>query len=304
MKLALATYYVPSIWKQATIVPIPKANKDRHLLQNLRPISLLPSAAKLLESIMKEEIDSFVDTEKCLPDNLFGFRAKTAAIHQAANLIHQAEKARLPRTTVAFALMDVEKAYNKVCRNGLIHKLWKLKCPLWLIKILQSWLQHRSFTVRIDGSLSSPRDAEVRLPQGSPISPILFNLFLYDIPTFPDDPKTNILQFADDTAIITKGVGSDCTLRRLQIALDTILAYTDTWKIKVNHGKTAIMVMGRKQPKRDYLKIRGRINLLQNQATYLGITIDRRLNFTKHVKHRTGYAFHRHVSPDQSKQPT
>lgn len=125
LNCALYFQKIPHSWKNAVIVPIPKANKDPRELNNARPMSLLNGISKILETIIKEHLGKFVENHKILPPCQYGFRSATSAIQQAANLTHHLESARAPRLFIAVALLDIEKAYDKVWREGLTHKLFK-----------------------------------------------------------------------------------------------------------------------------------------------------------------------------------
>lgn len=96
--------------------------------------------------------------------------------------------------------LDAEKAFDRVRYDGLIHKLHKLGTPLQLIKIIMSFLNNRSFKVRVEGTLSDNRLAPTGVPQSSCLSPLLYLVYTNDIPT---TPKASVVLFADDTLFHT-----------------------------------------------------------------------------------------------------
>jgi hypothetical protein len=79
-------------------------------------------------------------------------------------------------------LLNIEKAYDRVWTRGLLSKLIKYDFPAYLIAFLHSYLTDRSFVVVVDGAPSSCRTQLAGLPQGADLSPILFTLYISDIP--------------------------------------------------------------------------------------------------------------------------
>lgn len=123
MQAAIMFQYVPISCKHAAVTLISKGSKDPAKLENLRPISLLSNATRILETFLKEEIVQFVEDNKLLPDCQFGFRERLAAIQQVANLVLHAESYSKPRSLAVVAPLNIEKAYDNVWRLGLLHKL-------------------------------------------------------------------------------------------------------------------------------------------------------------------------------------
>lgn len=143
--------------------------------------------------------------------------------------------------------MDVAEAYDKVWKARLLYKMVILKFPGWIIRLVRSWMEQRSFGVRSGIYLSAPRIAEEGLPQGSALSPLLFNIFVYDIPTFARDRFVHLLQFADDTAIIASGRNFESAKIKVEKALQLVVKYTTKWRISLNRDKTEAILFGRKK---------------------------------------------------------
>ena len=95
-------------------------------------------------------------------------------------------------------LLDIEKAFDSVWHKGIIYKMIKFKVPLYLCKIVQSFLSDRCFSVHVNSGISSLFTFNVGVPQGSVLGPLLYNLYTSDIPTIP---LCEFAIFADDTAI-------------------------------------------------------------------------------------------------------
>ncbi|GBN25028.1 hypothetical protein AVEN_183071-1 [Araneus ventricosus] len=104
--------------------------------------------------------------------------------------------------------IDIAKAFNRVWIDGLLYKMHKLKVSRKLILFLQSYLKGRSFVVRVEKDLSTPRTTEAGVVQGSRLGPHCFNIFINDTCQMPD---TELCLFADDTAIMSSGKNADTT---------------------------------------------------------------------------------------------
>lgn len=193
------------------------------------------------------------------------------------------EKAQRRSTGAVF--MDVEKAFDAVWHNGLIHKLLKYKFPLHIIKMIKNYLSGRKFAVFADGSVSNWKQMEAGLPQGSPLSAILYSIYTADIPV-PRDCLAAF--FADDAAYLASAKNSNAIVRKLNKILVRIDNYYCDWKIKINAEKTQAVIFpfNRSNKRIPNLQIRVRDIAIQPQqkAKYLGLTLDAHLNFAEHIK--------------------
>lgn len=281
----------PRCWKSAEVIMIPKGTKDPKLITNLRPISLLSCLAKLGESIIKDHIQQFLEEQNIIKHQQFGFRPKLAAVQQAAKLSATVKKFRgIRNRKVMAACLDVEKAYDRVWRDGLIHKMCVLNFPVWITKTVNSWRNDRVFCCRVGKEKSTYRTAREGLPQGSSISPLLYNIFVYDMPTFDNDHLLEVLQFADDTAIVASGTAIEFTRNRLEGALAKVKKFAVRWKITINQSKTEAILFGRELPRQTYITFGEERVRLSKTITYLGLKLDRRLSLMAHTKSRCALA--------------
>src|SRR6266496_3939390 len=125
--------------------------------------------------------------------------------------------------------MDVAGAFNNVHHNRLIHNMKQRHVPLQIVKLVQSFLTKRTTQLRFNGATSTDINIEARIPQGSPLSPILFMLYnteLLEITKAPD----LALGFIDDIAYSISGLTAQRNIKRLQ----AILTKSEKWKEK--HG--------------------------------------------------------------------
>lgn len=274
--------YFPSVWKIATIIPIHKPGKDSTSPLSYRPISLLPSLAKIAERIIIERLNKHTDKAKILPKFQFGFRQKLGTDTQLVRIINDISVAFNQKKTTVMLLYDIEKAFDRVWQQALITKLYNYKYPLYLIKLLQSYLKDRQFSVRIGDTKCTLYPIEAGVPQGSVLGPSLFNIYISDIPTFNN---TQIAQFADDTAIYATSFSAEVAYRKLTIHNHYLQKYFTKWKIKLNSSKTEIITFTKKKTDVTIHSLKSPAATLKpvKQVKYLGMVLDRGLTFSMHI---------------------
>ncbi|GJQ65359.1 hypothetical protein Trydic_g10583, partial [Trypoxylus dichotomus] len=282
----LETSYFPDRWKEAVIITIPKGEKDPAKPENRRPISLLCGFGKLAEKIIKSRIVRHVEEKGILSHHQFGFRQELGAVQQALNLVEDIRK-RLNNKKVAMAaFLDVEKAYDKVWRKGVISKMRESPIPTYLVKITQEWLEGRRYRVKTNDKFSQERTAEEGLPQGSPLSPVLFNIFISDLPRVIAEAEVRLFQFADDTAVVTQGRNAEDCSKKMASSLEAVGKYMRKWNIKVNEGKTEVVQFGKRRPVLEGQSWGRKRVRIKRSGTYLGVTLDSKLSLELHTQRR------------------
>ena len=189
--------YYPSSWKAALVIPIPKPGKPANEAKNFRPISLLNGLSKILEKVLYARLLKYCDDVDLLPNSQFGFRSKHSTIHALIRLLEEVSMGFNDLKVTIAVFLDIEKAFDTMWVDGLIYKLIKMKFPHYLIRIISSYLKDRSFRVKLENQLSDPTVVNDGVPQGSILGPLLFIIFMADLPTHLN---TSLTVFADDTS--------------------------------------------------------------------------------------------------------
>ena len=176
----------------------------------------------------------------------------------------------------------MEKAFDTVWHHGLIYKLINLNFPIYLIWLIFSYLKNRKMNVHYKNVISTTQTVTSGVPQGSILGPKLFLLYINDLPR---NKYVHLALFADDSAFFTSSYRIDTIVRRLEEYALRIIKYFEKWKLKNNAEKTEAIIFSKRRP---ILNLNVRINNIEiewsNQVKYLGITLDKRLTFTKHLE--------------------
>lgn len=298
---ALSTATFPSTWLETVMFFLHKKG-DRSLPSNYRTIAIQNPFLKVFMSLLTSRMSHFSEHNNLLPDLQFGFRPSRNCLSAASLLFHTAfsRLSEKKRTYVAF--IDFTKAFDTVNRSILFTKLQILGFPQQICSLLSFILKHLDFRIRQNSLLSPPFRSEIGTPQGDPLSPLLFSLYISDLPAAlpPSNvvvPGTNFplptLLYADDSALLSDSPDN------LQSSLDHLFSYCSQNCLSINISKSKILIFhkGRLPPcsfSINHLPLE-RVNEFQ----YLGIIFSSHLSFSKHISYciskansRIGFLLH------------
>lgn len=282
----LSLCYFPKTWKQSKVIAIPKPGKDLSCPDSYRPISLLDSLSKILEKIIKEKVVKYINDNNVLPNQQFGFRCEHNTVQPLTRIKNIVKNNFGEGKSTAMVLLDIKSAFDSVWHDALIYKLIKIGLDKPTIKILQSFLTDRSFRVQIGNEMSNIFTITAGCPQGSCLSPILYNIFTHDFPCL-NGCESSI--FADDTAILSSGTYSSTIIVKLQDSIDSVVNYFNKWKILVNSSKTQSIFFSRKRKEcflpNSSIKINGLDIAWENNVKYLGVVLDKKMLFNDHISY-------------------
>lgn len=273
--------HFPSRWKCADVIFIPKIGKDGKFPQNYRPISLLSNVGKLAERLIHARLSEEVTERNLVPEEQFGFRSGHSTSDQLLRVTELSARWLNWNEVVGATFFDVSKAFDTVWHEGLIYKLARGGVSPAMVQILKSFLTDRSFRAKIRGTFSAEHNLEAGVPQGSVLSPLLFATYTADI---PKPERTALAIYADDTAILAHSRSPVLLTRYLQEATDELEDYFRQWRIEVNPEKSTALFMARRRlVPQGQVTMEGRPIPWRDDVKYLGVKLDKRLNFHAHV---------------------
>lgn len=277
--------YFPDSWKCAKVIPIPKPGKDLSSSKNYRPISLLSSISKIFEKIILSRLSAHMGTKSLILNEQFGFRHGHSTNHQLLRLSQHIKSGFAGGKSTGVITFDIEKAFDSVWHNGLLHKMFSIKYPLYLIKLIRSYLKSRSFFVSINGTKSTTFSILAGVPQGSVLGPTLYNIFTSDLKVPIKECQTAL--FADDTAFYATAKNPDKIVRILNESAQCLSEYCLKWKIKLNDTKTQAVFFTKRRSQQWLpaveLTVQNSPIPWSNQIKYLGVTLDKKLTFGIHI---------------------
>lgn len=154
----------------------------------------------------------------------------------------------------------------------------KMEVPIYLLKIIQHYITNRSFQVKLGHQHSRKLPIPTGVPQGSVLSPLLFNIYINDAPTHP---STELALYADDTAILANSYSLNKLLTDLQQHTKLLAAHFIKWRMSLNTSKTETVIFTRKYlvPARPSILVNNVRVSAASSCKYLGVILDRGLHF-------------------------
>lgn len=273
----------PAEWKIAKVSAIFKKGSKLDI-GNYRPISVLPILSKVLEKLVHLQVYKYLQDNNILKREQSGFRSK----HSTQTSLHYILEDIYKRTNncemVGLVALDLRKAFDTVDHQILMDKLSHYGIyEQWF----KSYISDRKQFTSVDGKFSSSLDIKTGVPQGSILGPLLFILYLNDLPTALTHCQSNM--YADDTAFYTSSVSTNVINVNLQSDLASVSTWLNANKLSLHIGKTSCMFVCSRQ-KRQHVQDPF-INLTLNDQVisqvecidYLGVKLDQNLSFDPHV---------------------
>jgi endonuclease/exonuclease/phosphatase family metal-dependent hydrolase len=276
----------PREMKVAKILPLYKKNEN-YLFDNYRPVSLLPSLSKILETIMHNQLYNYFDKSNLFYDSQYGFRRRhsteLAAIEIVDRLVTQMDKNEIPINIY----LDLSKAFDTLDHNILISKLQFYGLGGSSLQLLKDYITNRKQYVVFGRYESELKTISTGVPQGSILGPLLFIIYLNDIVTSTKIFKPII--YADDTALSATLNTLGNIDQNLESQINNELEKINIWlkvnKLSLNVNKTKAMLFHTPQKKVRNISLKlddSEIEMVDN-FNYLGIILDSHLSWKFHT---------------------
>ena len=229
---------LPPDWKCANVTPIHKKGA-RNLACNYRPVSLTSIFSKLMESIIKDHVLNHLSTNNLLSPHQFGFIPGRSCSTQLLLLLDYLTSHLDNGYSIDVIYLDFQKAFDTVPHRRLLQKLISFGIHGNVLKWIESFLSNRRQQVVLNGHKSCFIPVTSGVPQGSVLGPLLFIMFVNEIPSIVSSPA---LMFADDTKIFCViRNGEDYTA--LQNDLDLLHRWSQQWQLSLMFLNASIFTL-------------------------------------------------------------
>ena len=272
---------IPTEWKQAIINPIYKAGKmDRGKAENYRPISLTSVTCKLMEHIICTNINKHLENNGVLSNAQHGFRKKRNCETQLIAAINDFARALNDGMQIDTILLDFSKAFDKVDHRKLCLKLENYGIRGNLLNWIKDFLNNRKQWVVINGERSSVAKVKSGVPQGTVLGPLLFLIYINDL---PEGVKSTLRLFADDSFLYRIITSSDDTIQ-LQTDLNALIKWEKEWSMEFHPDKCKLLRITKKiNPIQTDYHMHGYKLESVDEAKYLGVLLQEKLSWKPHV---------------------
>ena len=232
---------LPADWKKANIVPIFKKGSKSDA-NNYRPVSLTSVPCKIMESVIKEAILSYIESNNLITEHQHGFVSGRSCLTNLLEVLEAWTRILDSGYGVDVIYLDYKKAFDTVPHGRLLQKLVTFGIHESTLQWIKSFLEDRQMRVTVKGSYSHWVEVISGVPQGSVLGPLLFLIYVNDLPLWI---KTNIKMFADDTKLWNI-IRHESDSRDLQEDLDRLREWSNNWLLDFNIEKCKVMHVGHK----------------------------------------------------------
>jgi len=270
---------VPSDWKKAHIVPVFKKG-DRANPANYRPISLTSVCSKIMEHVLHSSIITHLDQHNILSDQQHGFRKTRSCESQLILTIDDLAKGIDNSSQIDAILLDFSKAFDKVSHTRLLSKLQHYGINSSTLTWITDFLKDRTQDVMLDGQTSSESPVTSGVPQGTVLGPLLFLVYINDLPT---RVSSTVRMFADD-CLLYREIRNKNDSKVLQHDLDRLQDWEQDWLMEFNPAKCEAITFTKKtKPVKTEYQLHNQILTTVESAKYLGVNISSKLSWNTHV---------------------
>jgi len=242
------TATLPKDWRRANIAAIFKKG-NRSDRKNYRPVSLTSVPCKVMEGIIKEKLTHFLESNSLLCNEQHGFRKGRSCLTNLLESFEDWTKAVDEGCGLDIVFLDYKKAFDSVPHGRLILKLNSYGIGDKLKRWIRNFLTGRTMQVGVRGTFSKQRPVLSGVPQGSVIGPLLFLLYINELPTII---KNKVRMFADDTKIWSR-IWNDKDSTGIQADLDKLTFWSKAWQLEFNKDKCKVMRIGHRNETKYYM---------------------------------------------------
>ena len=280
--------YTAKAWRTSRTIFIPKpGKKDYTQLRSFRPISLTSFLFKGMEKIIHWELEEKILSKHPLSKNQHAFRRGYSTDSALSSMCTKIESAITRQQYALGVFLDISGAFDNVHLSAAKKAMEKRNFPPEIMNWYDQYLRNRYVTTTIN-NCSGKRRVVKGTPQGGILSPLLWNLVFDELLAIFDSGPVSITGFADDGGLLTLGIDPQTMVDNMQVAVDQAVAWGNENGLSFNPSKTVVVLFTRRYKVTMPTNIiMGGVEIPFSQdVKYLGITLDSKLHWSKHIKDR------------------
>ncbi|KAF6516142.1 hypothetical protein HZS61_004883 [Fusarium oxysporum f. sp. conglutinans] len=311
-QVCLRTSYHPANFKDTILVMVRKSGKPVNLPTSWRPLALLSCLGKVLEKIVASRMQEALKAKpELLPARQFGWRTTSEALEYMLDKVYSAWAMGKSVTIMG---LDISGAYDNVWRQALLQTLADKGFPPWIVEMIRSFLSDRTASFHLPGIVSERFDLNTGVPQGSPLSPILFLFFAAPLLEHAQtgrrhpvvvDGKTVMVDlfafaFVDDIYLMAISDSYAANCKGLEMLHESVIATAGKLDLRFGAEKYNIMHFKKRRSKKGHNdiipNIPGFCKTPEPEIRILGVIVSSDLTWGSHismliskVKQRLGY---------------
>ena len=271
----------PYCLKKAVVAPLFKKGNAMNV-ENYRPISKLHFLSKIIEKTIKVRLISFFSKTNLLSKCQFGFKEGFSTQDAILNVVEQLYENLNDNLISIGVFIDFSKAFDTINHEILLHKLMAYGIKGIAYQLFESYLENRRQAVKIGNSCSSVARVNLGVPQGSVLGPILYLLYVDEIPRISSNFSTCL--FADDTSLLFRSSNFDEIFTLCNHELNRFYEWCCSNRLSINVSKTKFMIFSnRKVSNVRSIELHNEPLEHVSSVRFLGVELDENLKFNLHI---------------------
>lgn len=270
---------IPDNWKVTHILPILKPGKDQAAASSYRPIALTPCSLKVTEHMVKNRLDWWLENHKKLSPNQMGFRKGVSTQVCLSKLMTDITLSLNRKQYMAAVFLDLSSAYDNVSIPVLAERLNSVGVSSKLSKLILQLISTKTMLIKNYDTLHGPRLTNQGVPQGSVLSPIIFNIYTADLERVVNQWVEHI-QYADDIVLYSAHCNLEIAVNNINRALSALSVWLDDHNFTLSPSKSKSIIFSRKRnvvpPP---ITFNGNAITYEDSVKYLGVIFDKKLSW-------------------------
>lgn len=284
---------IPPSWKNQVLIPIPKPGRDPNSISGWRPIILSSCMGKLAEDIIKNRIMWDLENRNTFCEFFFGFRKGRGTSESLVSLYSIVSEGLSESQKVVAVFLDLKSAYDNVLLSKVYESLCNVDIPTDLSNLVIALLQNRQIKAvdPASGGLVGPETANRGLPQGSPLSPLLFNILCNPLKDL-NWQNCTVIGYADDFVVLGKDTDVVSLVQRINSVLIDLSDFFSNLGLTLSPEKCSAICF--KNPRCNNpinnVLVNGQVLQWKQECKYLGVIFHHNLSWKLHIEYVIGKA--------------